>query len=536
MEHIIGPSGQTDDLREPSGQTNYFRILARRKYWLIIPFLLTVLAGFAYLLTVPKTYEAETLILVQPQKVPQDYVRSIVSTDINSRLKTISQQVTSRTNLEKVIEESRLYSNPLSDLTIDEKVKLLRKNITIDVSKGTRGEDASTFTISFQGQNPETVMRVTNILASNFISENLKIRESQALGTSSFLADELESVKKSLIEKETELKEYREKNMGGLPEQLDTNLKILEGLQEQLNQLGNNLRDAENRKILLQTQIAEQSTSRAKFQANSNAQSQEVRDIESFRNELAYLKTKYTNNHPDIIRLSEIINNLETESPTDASISSLSPVSPTSSEASAQSLQLQDLELDIAGLKDEITKTQSQINWYQTRVEETPKREQELLSLNRDYDNLNEIYKSLLNRKLEAEIAVSMEKKQKGEQFKILDFAQEPSIPVSPNTKKIILLTLILGIVWGLGLAYLVEAMDPSYKNPEDLEMDLRLPVLVSMPFFQTDKERKTKKRNEILKAASVAAGFALCAIGITYASKEADVALNYVKALLYGT
>jgi polysaccharide chain length determinant protein (PEP-CTERM system associated) len=451
----------------------YLDIALRRKYWIIIPFLLTLLGTMAYVLVAPKVYEAETLILVQAQKVPEEFVRSIVTTGVEDRVRTISQQITSRTNLEGIIKEFGLLREYINRSTIDDMVLVLRKSIRVNVKGGDRTKEPSIFTITFQGNDPETVMKVTNALAFNFIGENLRIREDQALGTSMFLTDELESVQKRLTKKENELKNYREHYMGGLPEQLTTNLKILERLQGQINQLHSSLRDAENRRILLGNQIAEQSKPTPSLAVGPTNQPQQVRDIRSLRNELASLEARYTSKHPDIIRLKEMIASLERKG-ADGGEDRIDPL---------LKRQFNDTELEIVSLKDEIKKTRVQIKEYQRKIEDTPKREQELLLLNRNYDNLKALYNSLLTRKLEAEISVSMEKKQKGEQFKVIDPAKVPTRPIKPDTRKVFLLALLFGIGLGCGLAYLVEAGDTSYKMPEDVEKELDLPVLVSLPF-----------------------------------------------------
>jgi capsular polysaccharide biosynthesis protein len=191
------------------------------------------------------------------------------------------------------------------------------------------------------------------------------------------------------------------------------------------------------------------------------------------------------------------------------------------------------IDLEISSLRDEIGKVKSQIKWYQTKVEETPKRQQELLTLQRNYENLKELYTSLLGRKLEAEIAVSMEKKQKGEQFRVLDPAKIPMRPIKPDGRKIILLTLLLGMGLGCGLAYGVEINDTSYKTPEEVEKELDLPVIISMPLRFTEKELKIQKAKGILKAASVAIGFVVCAVGIVFVTKGIDPTINYVKTAL---
>jgi polysaccharide chain length determinant protein (PEP-CTERM system associated) len=516
--------------------TKYWDMAVRRIWWITIPFLLIVLAGLAYLLAAPRIYEAKTLILVQPQRVPEDFVRTIVSTTVEERLQTITQQVTSRTNLEGIIKEHDLFGFSEKGLLRDEMVAELRERIHVEVShRGRRGGDeTSAFTISFRDREPRKAMEITNALASNFIAENLRLRESQAIGTAAFLFDELASIEKRLSEKEEELKGYRERYMGGLPEQLETNLNIIERLQGQLDRLHSNLRDAENRKIFIQTQIADQKRAGAEITLPSSSGELGSRDIASLRSELASLESRYTQNHPDVIRLKGMISGLEAEVSDKSNglseeQSSMSTVDP------SLVRQLRDIGLEIENLKAGITKTQTQIEWYQARVAETPKREQELLALNRDYENLKDLYNSLLNRKLEAEIAVSMERKQKGEQFRVIDPAKMPDRPAEPDMRKIFFLTLVLGMGVGCGLAYLAEVMDTSYKAPEEVEEGLQLPVLVSLPIRYTENELRKIRINKILTVASIAAGFIVSAFSIVLAVKGVEGLKEFIKGILGG-
>jgi polysaccharide chain length determinant protein (PEP-CTERM system associated) len=441
--------------------------------------------------------------------------------------------VTSRTNLEKIAEEYRLFKDREIRTYPDSLIAALKERIGIEVTEGGPG-GASTFTIYFRGENPRKVMQVTNALASNFISENLKMRESQALGTSNFLADELESVERRLLVKEEELKLYREKYMGGLPEQLQTNLTILGRLQVQLEQYNNSLRDAENRKIIIQNQIAEMSEASSSASSSISGQNPDPTDLLSLRNQLAFLETRYTQNHPDVIRLKNQIAKLEAEQPeTSTSDSIPNQASGMSRLDSALKQEVQNIDYTILTLKSDIEKTKSQISTYQKQIEDTPKRELELLTLNRDYENLKGLYNSLLNRKLEAEIAVSMERKQQGERFMIIDPAKVPWKPFQPDVSRIILMSLVLGLGLGLGLSYLMEIMDTSFKDPEDLEKAIQLPVLVSIPFHYTAQERRNQKAKEILKATSVAVGFVFSAVGIIFATKGVDTTINFAKTFL---
>jgi polysaccharide chain length determinant protein (PEP-CTERM system associated) len=512
--------------------TKYLDMARRRKYWIIIPFLSAVLAGLGFLLVAPRIYEAKTLILVQGQTVPEDYVRSIVSEGLDERLRTITQQVTSRTNLETIIREFRLADEIGRHLRLDDVVEAVRKKIKIDVSQGERGRGTiSAFTISFRGKDPKKVMQVTNALASNFISQNLEMRESQVLGTSSFLADELESTRKRLAQKEEELKAYRERYMGGLPDQLNANLASLQRLQLQADQLSKNLADAENRKILVQQTIDEARKGRRAL-ASSSAQGSEVRDLPSLKNELAALEARYTSNHPDVVRLKKMIETLEASGAKSGGDQAEKTAGLSKAEQ-ALVQQVADINLDIASMKVEIKKVQGETSLYQKRVEDTPKREQELFSIQRDYENLKGLYDSLLKRKLEADIAVSMEKKQKGEQFRVIDPAKIPASPVEPDVKKILLMVVVLSLGLGGGLAYVREMLDTSFKAPDELEKDLGMRILVSIPFRYTGKELKRRKTKEILKAASVGVGFAVGAVAIIVAARGPDKLLYYMKSFL---
>jgi polysaccharide chain length determinant protein (PEP-CTERM system associated) len=510
----------------------YLEIAKRRKYWIIIPFLVTILGGLAYVLIAPKAYEAKTLILVEEQSVPKDVVRPIVAEEIDERIRTISQQVTSRTNLERIIQDYRLSEDKGSSLGIDQLVEAVRQKITIDVSKGGGGRGSiNAFTICYRGRDPRKVMQVTNALAANFISQNLEIRESQVLGTSSFLADELESVRKRLAAKEEELKAYRERYMGGLPDQLNANLAMLQRLQLQQDQLSKNLGDAENRKILIQQTMDEVRRGRQAV-VSLPAQGSEVKDLPALKNELVALEAKYTSKHPDVVRLKKMIETLEaSEAKPEADSSTKTTGLSKTEQALLQ--QVRDIELDIASTKAEIKKVQGEMVVYQKRVEDTPKREQELSSIQRDYQNLKELYDSLLKRKLEADISVSMEKKQKGEQFRVLDPAKIPTRPVEPDLRRVLLVVLVAGLGLGGGLAHFVEMMDSSFRNADDLEKELKLPILVSIPVRYAKQEISKKRRNEILKAASIAVGFVVCVFGILLATKGLENTLGYIKSLI---
>ena len=475
-------------------------IILRRRWYIIIPFCLSMMIGIYFALTLPKVYSAETLILLQPQRVPANYVQSIVSVDLDSRINTLSQQILSRTNLEKIIYEFKLYSGPNSEnMFMEDKIGSMRKRIIVDVTRSRRNTNA--FSISFKGKDPGKVMRVTNALANYFIGENLKTREAQAIGTSDFLEDELSTMRKRLEEVEQTLKNYREAYMGGLPEQLESNLRILDRMQEQLIERRQNITDTKSRLIAIENEISQGQG----LQSAGEIGTGDTLNLDQLNAQLKQLQSRYTDQHPDIIRLKERIADLEKE-----------PLSP--AQSPVRNRQINDIKREISALEGEISNIQKQIKIYEVHVEETPKREQELLSLKRDYDNINETYNSLLERKLEAELAVNLEKKQRGEQFRILDPAKKPERPSDPDMKKLFLIFIAAGLGIGGGVVFLLEYLDTSFRIPNDIESYLGLSVLATVPVILHPRDVRMKRLNQALSIFFVIVAFALMA-GFTLVS-----------------
>ena len=487
-------------------------IVIRRRWYIIIPFCLLMIAGICSIFVLPKIYTSSTLILIQPQKVPEEFVRSLVSADLDSRINTISQQITSRTNLEKIIKEFNMFPKPEHDrVFMEDKVEAIRGRISIDLIRERRRASADAFSLSFKGKDPEVVKNVTNALANYFIDENLKFRQDRAVGTNVFLEGELSTMRNRLEELEKAIKDYRERNMGSLPEQLETNLRILDRLQVQLGEKQESLRDARNRLAMLENQIP-------RIVAGTQTSEQPVQpgigdstDPEQIREQLTSLKLRYTDKHPDVIRLTKMLADLEA-----AGKNGAEPSTGLSALSASDRRQYEEIKREMKTLKADILEIANQIQAIEKRVEDTPKREQEILSLKRDYDNISETYNSLLGRKLEAEMSVNMERKQKGEQFRIIDPARKAERPSEPDMNKLFMLFIAAGLGIGCGLVFLLEYLDTSFRRPEEIESFLELPVLATVPVILHPKDVRRRRLNHVLSIFFVIVSFALLA-GFTF-------------------
>jgi polysaccharide chain length determinant protein (PEP-CTERM system associated) len=490
---------------------DYFEILLRRKWYIIIPFVIVACAAAIYSFTAPKKYRATTLILVTPQKVPVDYVRPTITSRIEDRLQSIGQEIMSRTRLEQVISEFKLYREEAKSLAPEEIIELMRKHTEVQI----RGREGY-FTISYTGKDPRTVTMVTNKLASLFIEENLKLREQQAQGTTEFLTFELNATKAKLDEQERLITQFRKQFMFELPDQRDVNLSILGKLQQQLQTVNDALRSVQDRKLIIQKQLTEMrnmaamltdqedstlspSPSSSTLPKPKMGNPDEIR-LDKLRNHLGELEIKYKEKHPDILTTKKQIADLEKKIEKDRAITretdievappagSMDKKKGDKKEAGVDPFykemegQLAATDLEIKRLRDEEAKTKAKIEEYQARIENIPVRELAMTNLTRDYQNSKETYTSLLKKNDEAQRAENLERRQKGEQFKVLDPARIPEKPFSPNIPRNLLFGVLLGMGLGFGIAFFREQMDHSFKDAEDLETTLGFKVLANIP------------------------------------------------------
>jgi polysaccharide chain length determinant protein (PEP-CTERM system associated) len=476
---------------------DYLDIFLKRKWYFIIPLVLVFAGTLGYLTVASKWYRSSTLVMVSPQKIPQDYVKATVTSGVEERLASIAQEILSRTRLEQVIKEFNLYPGRLKSQPMETVVEDMRKDIEIEIPK--KDKEKNHFTISYVGKDPRVVAAVTNKLSSLFIEENLKIREQQAQGTSEFLDSELKAKREKVDQFQQEITTFKRRFINELPENRDANLKVLEQLNLQSQKIHEAIRAAEDRKLIVQNQL-----SAMPFQGSeggrgnmppgfSQPQPPMMIQLSQLKRQLEEFQAKYTENHPDLLMTKKKIADLEkrlAESQTvsggagpDKQGKTGDPVQDQyNAYQNERKTQLALLDKEIARLKKEDERVRALTVQYQTRIENTPIRELSLSAMNREFNNLNESYQVLLKKSAEAQQAENLERRQKGEQFRIIDPARVPEEPFKPDVTKVLLIGLALGIGAGLGLAFLREQMDHSFRDAEDLEVTLGLRVLANIP------------------------------------------------------
>ncbi len=478
----------------------------RRFWYIVLPFFVLSMVTVLYCIRAPRVYKAQTLILVEPQAVPREYVSSTVTISLGDRLRTISQRINSRTRLEKIINQHDLYSDIRASRTMADAVNVFRKNIEINVRRSGGRSGSSSFEIAYMNVDPVKTRNVTNVIANLFIEDNLRLREAQAMGTTRFLERELERMKEVLRQKEEQVRQFKEKYMGLLPENMENNYRILSQLQRQLDSINNTIQETENRKLLVQTKLSKLETVQASSKETGRFQLGPAADqmptsLEELFQQLRSLRSRYSDKHPDVVRLNDTIAKFEKEQKTRTLDDDLESPDVTPRASEVQRLmamqregllsQLELIDKEIGTLARKRKKVNGEIARYQQRIEEGPKIELIFVDLRRDYNQASANYQSLLQKRLQAQLAENLEMTQQGEQFSVLDPAKLPEKPFKPNSRKVLALGFMIALACGLGLAYVREYLDPTFRGTKELESVVQLPVLISVPVVSTKRERR---------------------------------------------
>jgi polysaccharide chain length determinant protein (PEP-CTERM system associated) len=474
----------------------YVDIFLKRIWYFIIPFVLVALGTGTYLITAPKWYRSSTLVLVSPQKIPPDYVKATVTSTVQDRLQSIAQEILSRTRLEQVISEFKLYPEKVTSAPMEAVVEDMRRDIIVDVPSQ-KDKAQNHFSISYIGKDPKVVAAVASKLASLFIEENLKIREQQAQGTTEFLEAELKTNKEKVDQSQEAISAFKRQYINELPENRDANLKILEQLNLQSQKTNEAIKAAEDRKLIIQSQLDNLpypgttipgiGNSRTDLSNSPTGRPPIVLQLSQLKIYLENLKATYTDNHPDIIVTKKKIADLEMKLAEELEkikkgTAGDQAADPYHAVQEERKMQLSMLNKEIGRLKKEDERTRAMIAGYQARIESTPIRELTLSNRIREFNNLNETYQVLIRKNAEAQQAENLERRQKGEQFRIIDPARVPVNPFKPDINKVLAIGLALGLGLGLGITFIREQMDHSFRDAEDIETALGLKVLVSIP------------------------------------------------------
>ena len=503
-----------EEVQQVPNIVKWVDILFRRKALLAACVLIALSVGLVAYLVQPKVFQSQSLLSYKQQMVNAGRMLP----DDNSKLKdivsTLTQIVTSRSSLEKIIDNEKLFQKEREQLPMEDVVEKMRSNINIIPSK-----NGDTFSVVYTGSDPNKVARGANALAGRFIEENMKFREERASVTSAYTEEELGIAKKMLDAKEGVMRDYKLKFYNEMPDQRETNMSRLISLQNHNQSRQESIQNMERTRALLRDQIAMRKelleVKKVNPVPNEPAQVLSKGEILKRLNvELQALELKYKDQHPKVLNLKNKIAKLEQSVAEDPS--------PAESENVAESidkalydleLQIKDIDYSIGKLTKERAGAEVQIEQYEKWVAAAPVREAEWSALTREYGELKRHYDFLVAQNLQADSALNLEKKQRGSQFTIEDAAQRPVKPVKPDFLKVMGVSLFLGAGAGVGFSLLLAKLDTSFRFPEELEAAFPMEVLCAVPHLPLQQEVRRQRIFTVL-ASFVFLSWAIAIVG----------------------
>jgi succinoglycan biosynthesis transport protein ExoP len=487
----------------------YLEVARRRHLYFLIPLFLTWLAVWGASWVLQPLYKSTTQILVEQPTMPENYVAPNVNDNLQSRLESITQQILSRTRLLLIVDKLHLYGVTSNPANADDLVGRMRKDISIDLVRDTRNNEITAFRVSYSAPDPRTARAVTTELTDLFISENLKVRQEQSEGTTKFIEDQLEDARIQLAQQEAKVRAFQSTHEGILPSQQQSNLQILAGLQAQLQNEQDSLNQSKQQRVYLQALIDQNTAARSALRPDGTPTGvvELNQQLDRLRSQLVDLRSRYTDEYPDVLKLEQQISKTEKlrdelaaapKKPIDSSAAAgreMEGLSPNSPLAQLQG-QLKANQVEIANREHRIDEQQQRINEYQSRLNAAPSAEQELAEVTRGYDQSKNIYDDLLKKKNASAMATSMEQLQQGEHFSVLDPPSLPVKPDFPNRLKFCGIGLALGFVVGTLVAGGFEFTDDRLHNEAALKAMLPMTILSEIPeVVQPSDEARSRRR-----------------------------------------
>jgi len=522
---------ELEDQKSMRSVDEYWAMLVRRRWWILGPLFLGWLIVFASAWIIPPKYTSETVILVEQQKVPQQFVMPNVQVDLEERLQSITQQVLSRSRLLNIINNLHLYHG-LFFSSPDDQIAQMRKDIKIDLiqTPPTPGKPAelTAFKVSYVADKPQIAQQVNTELASYFIDENVRASQQQSESTTNFLDSQLTSSAAALAAQEKKIREYEAAHMGELPDQLQSNLQILAGAQSQLA-AAIDARDKALQQQAYLNSLATQYDAMGVTESTTPTPPTLGQQLDTARTELASLEAKYTPDHPDVKKMKETIakleqmqkdthdNNRDSSSDSDkpaatpSQLQAMTPVMQIQSQLKANKLEIQSREAQIA-------KLEAKVNEYQARLNATPGHQQELSDIMRNYDESKKNYDELLGKTMSSSLATSLNRQQQGDQFRVIDPPSLPEKSSFPDRFKFSLAGLGIGLALAFVLGVGTEFLDDRIRSEQDLLDTGQLPVLAEIPPLPTEHEIAAQKWKPWIAVAAAILIAIIIPTGIWYA------------------
>lgn len=463
-----------------------------RKSWWITPVCVMVCGAAAVVVAMklPKQYTSQTLVLVSKPVVPKDYVQPIATEELNQRLASMKEQILSRTRLEPVIQKFSLYADERSKVPMEDLIEKLRKAIDISPLQATPGmldQSMPGFHVSVVFNSPVTAQEICREITSMFVEQSSKALEQQAASTNEFINQQLGDAKAKLDAQDAKLAQFKRQFLGSLPDEVQTNLNLLAAQNTELGANTQELSRTQQDKAFNESLLSQQLASWKASQTGENPETLEDQ-LRILQDQLMALESKYTPEHPDVVKTKKQIE--EVQKRISAAPKTSSPGGDVRSKNEPPQIQqlrahLHQDEITTADLLKRQAQIQDQIRGLQSRIQASPMVEQQLKELTRNYTSALEFYNDLSKKRENSEMAKDLAHQQQGEQFSMLDPPDLPAKPSFPKKTYFAAGGAGLGFLLSLGIMYMMLLLDKTLHTERDIELHLKLTVLTAVPVLR---------------------------------------------------
>ncbi len=574
---------------------DYLVILDRRKAWLFGTAAVILFVSFTVAFVLPPVFQSTATILIEQQEIPTELVQSTVTSYADQRLQVISQRVMTRSNLMNIVQKYNLFTRdrergvPLEAIIDKMREKIKMEMVSADVIDPRSGRPTQAtiaFTISYQDANAGVAQSIANELTSLYLNENLNTRNRQAAEASDFLSDEVKRVGVLVSELEAKLAEFKEQNVGSLPEMVQLNQQLMDRTERELTEAERQVQSLKERKIYLTSELAglnpystlysnegERMLSpvdrlkmlQTKYISMAAVYGNDLPDLVKLRKEIAALKAevgtvdttseleaklqsrnaeylsareKYSEDHPFVLRLAKEVQSLQEEVHKSATVPVEERETPTITADNPAYLQVQ-AQLDsndseLRATQEKVKQLTAKLALYEGRIMDTPQVERTYRQLSRDYENAQVKYRELRAKEMQAQLSQTLETEKKGERFTMIEPPQLPEKPIKPNRLALMFLGLVFSIGGGLGVSILRDNMDNAVFSSTDILRITKTAPLATVSYIPVADELA---QQSLVWRKVVIAGIAALILGVVivhFAIKPLDV-LWFVMARRFG-
>ncbi|MDX2457281.1 MAG: Wzz/FepE/Etk N-terminal domain-containing protein [Gammaproteobacteria bacterium] len=523
----------------------------------------------------PPTYQSSSTILIEEQEIPNELIQSTVTSYAAQRIEVISQRVMARSNLMEIVEKYGLYAKERARYTTEEVLAEMSEDISVDMitaevmdpRTGRPGVATIAFSLNYKSDSPTQAQKVASELTTLYLNENLKSRTEKAAETYDFLTVEAERLKEEIKTLDEQLSDFKGKNLNSLPESRELNSLSLQRAESELDDIDTQIQSVKERKIYLAGQLPLLTPYGSGDLSNPSTR------LEALRTEYISLASRYSPDHPDVVRIKHEIQALETETGNyasqedrhaqldllrkeldmteqiytdehpdvkrlrrqittlEAELKNPSPTIQKDHAIGADNPAYVSLQTQIAAAASELRSLQSRrtatlekITRYEERLLQTPKIEQEYRMITRDLEQASARYQDTRAKQMTAEVGQEMEKERKGEKFTLIDPAVLPEEPISPNRPAIIFLSLVLALGAGVGSAAVAESMNAAVRGAKGVVAILHTAPLAVIPYLPNEADTRAQRQKKRLMIIAVLAGVIILLLLVHFLFSPLDV------------